>query len=148
MLPGPTKGPCECRDDCGLFGTLGRPDSDDRRHVRGCCCRSCKGRRARRGGLAKQRLARKRLGIAGPSLGADHEENWRGAVRVEVKSGSREATPVQIRYLACEKQAEAGRAIGDNREFVAIFMPPGTSEGFVVVRLSKMEKVARAWLSE
>lgn len=151
LLPGPVKGYCECGDfgeECGLFGTLGKPDRVGRRHVRGCPCKSCLGRRSRRSGVSKQRVARKAMGIAGPSMGADHEENWRGNVRLEVKSGAREASPVQTRFLACEAQSEASRPIGDNRPFAAIFMPPGTSEGFVVVRLSQLEEVARCLLSD
>jgi hypothetical protein len=77
-------------------------------------------------------------------LGADHEEHWRGAVRVEVKSGHRDTVPVWTRFTACEAQSEAGRAIGDNRDFMAIWMPPGTSEGVVGIRLSRLEDVAKA----
>lgn len=98
--------------------------------------------------MAKQRAARKALSIAGPSLGADHEENWRGRVRVEVKSGHRESVPVQTRYLATEDQSEAARAVGDNRPFMAVFMPPGTSEGYVVIRLSRLTEVALALVAE
>jgi hypothetical protein len=158
MLPGPTKGDCECVSTrevedgsawgCGLFGTLGRPDRHGRRHVRGCPCKVCLGRRARRSGVTKQRVARRALGISGPSLGADHEENWRGRVRVEVKSGHRESVPVQTRFLACEAQSEAARSIGDNRPFMAIFMPPGTSDGLVVIRLSQLAEVARCLTEE
>lgn len=98
--------------------------------------------------MAKQRKARKALDIAGPTLGADHEENWRGRVRVEVKSGHRESVPVQTRYLATEAQSEAARSIGDNRPFMAVFMPPGTSEGYVVIRLSRLTEVALALVAE
>jgi len=87
---------------------------------------------------------RRQLGIAGPSMGADHEENWRHACRIEVKSGARDAGPVQTRYLACEHQSEASRPIGDNRPFMAIFTPPGTSEGYVVVRISQLYEIALA----
>jgi len=158
LLPGPEKGYCECdgQDDknpdvvlgCGLYGTLGRPDRAGLRHVRGCRCKRCLGRRARRSGVAKQRVARRALGIDGPSLGADHEENWRGRVRVEVKSGHRESVPVQTRFLGCEAQSEAARSIGDNRPFMAIFMPPGTSDGLVVIRLSQLAEVARCLVDE
>lgn len=52
--------------------------------------------------------------------------------------------PVWTRFTACEAQSEAGRAIGDNRDFMAIWMPPGTSEGVVGIRLSRLEDVAKA----
>ena len=139
MLPGPEKR--ECPDGCGLFGHPTRNG-----HVRGCKgppgqpCMSCIGRRNKKGGMRKQRAARKALGIAGPSLGADHEENWRYAVRTEVKSGA-QVRPAWTAYLRMEAQSEASRPFGDNRAFVGIAMPPGTSDGLVLIRLSQFEKV-------
>lgn len=97
--------------------------------------------------MRKQRLARKHLNIPGPTMGADHEELWRHALRLEVKSGHREAVPVMTRFEACEAQSGASRSIGDNRPFGAVFMPPGTSDGLLVVRLSELAKVIEA-LSE
>lgn len=135
-LPGPEKGECECRDGCGRFGTLGRPDREGRRHVRGCKdsgCRVCIGRNSRYKGRTKQAKARKVFGIPGPSLGADHEENWRGACLIEVKAGGRMANPVGVRYRAMRDQIEASRAIGDNRPACAVAMPDGWSGGVVMV---------------
>jgi hypothetical protein len=129
---------------CGKFGLLGKPDRWGRRHVRGCPCRSCIGRRNRRNGQRKQGKARKILGIVGPTLGADHEENWRGALRLEVKSGHRESFPVDTRYRAMRKQSDASKAYGDNRPFAAVVMPPGMSDGYAIVRLSELRDVAWA----
>jgi hypothetical protein len=142
MLPGPAK--VDCPDGCGLFG---KPTNNG--HVRGCKgppgqpCHSCIGRRNKKQGMKKQRLARKALGIEGPSLGADHEENWRGRVRTEVKSGA-QVQPAWTAFLRMEAQSEAQRPFGDNRPFVAIAMPKGTSDGLVLVRLSKLVAAADA----
>lgn len=139
----------EAISGCGLFGTLGKPDRFGRRHVRGCPCRRCLGRRARRSGVTKQRKARRAMGIAGPTMGADHEENWRGNVRIEVKSGARDAGPVGTRFLANEGQSEGARPIGDNRPFMTIWMPPGWgSEGIVGIRLSQLAEVVQALTEE
>jgi hypothetical protein len=150
-LPGPEKGLCQCLkawpsgpDTCGRFGRLGEPDRQGRRHVKGCDCRRCLGRRSRRNGKGKQRAARKALGIPGLSLGADEEELWRGHVRVEVKSGHRDTVPVDTRYRAMRKQSDASRAIGDNRPFAAVVMPPGMSDGYAIVKLSELRDVAWA----
>lgn len=69
-------------------------------------------------------------------------------VRVEVKSGFRDADPVRTRFQAMEAQSEASRAIGDPRLFVAVWMPPGWSDGIVGVRLSELEEVALAIVTE
>lgn len=142
-LPGPDK--IDCPDGCGKFG---RPTRNG--HVQGCKgppgqpCRSCLGRRSRRNGKTRQRAARKALGIPGLSLGADEEELWRGHVRVEVKSGHRDTVPIDTRYRAMRAQSDAARAIGDNRPFLAIVMPPGTSDGIFMGRLSELRDVAWA----
>ena len=148
-LPGPEKGLCQCHqipseDGCDLYGRLGKPDRDGLRHVRSCSCNRCRGRRNRRNGQRKQAKARNILGIVGPTLGADHEENWRGALRHEVKSGHRESFPIDTRYRAMRAQSDHARAIGDNRPFAAIVMPPGMSDGYAIVRLSELRDVALA----
>jgi hypothetical protein len=100
-------------------------------------------------GSHKQRSARKALGIQkGSSLGADHEELWRGAVRVEVKAGHRETVPVDTRYRAMRKQSDASHAYGDNRPFAAIVMPPGMSDGYAVVKLSEVVSFAYAIIEQ
>lgn len=147
LLPGPEKVDCPC--GCGLFG---RPTRNG--HVRGCKgppgapCRTCIGRRSRALGKRKQREARKALGIPGLSLGADEEELWRGAVRVEVKAGFQDTMPIDTRYRKTRAQSDASRAIGDNRPFASIAMPPGTSDGYAIVKLSDVVAFAYAIIEQ
>jgi hypothetical protein len=146
-LPGPEKGYCECtilEGGCGRFGLLGKPDPVGRRHARGCPCRRCIGRRSRRQGKAKQRQARKLLGIPGLSLGTDEEELWRGHVRVEVKSGARDTKPIDVRYRATRKQSDYSKAYGDHRPFASVAMPPGMSSGYAIVLLDDVPQFAVA----
>lgn len=109
-------------------------------------CRSCLGRRNRRKGREKQNTARKGLGIPDARYASQlgHEENWRGAVRAEVKAGGRMANPVWTRFLQMEAQSLAAKAQGDTRPFVAVFMPDNTTEGLVTFRLSQMAHVVDA----
>lgn len=137
------KGECGC--GCGQYGTLKKPNRAGVRCViRTCKCRSCRGRADRRTGKKKQGTAARRLGIPTNGIETGHEEHYAGALRIEVKSGDREAGPVWTRYAACEAQSEAARPIGDHRPFAAVFMPKGQSEGLVVVRLSKVNEFAAA----
>jgi hypothetical protein len=146
-LPGPEK--VDCPDGCGKFG---RPTRNG--HVQGCRgpegqpCWSCIGRRNRSQGKKKQRQARKALGIPGLSLGVDEEELWRGAVRVEVKSGKADTGPIDKRYRKSRAQSDASRAYGDNRPFAAITMPPGMSDGYATVRLSEVVEFAYAVIEQ
>lgn len=97
------------------------------------------GRRNRRSGLAKQRAARKALGVPSPAFHGQlaNEENWLAYfARVEVKSGA-QVGPIATRYLKAEAQSEANRSLGDPRPFLMVAMPQGWgSEGLVVMRLS------------
>jgi hypothetical protein len=144
-LQGPEKGRCGC--GCGLYGTLKKPNRAQIRCVRNCRCKSCLGRRSKDKGATKQRKARNVLGIAGPSLGADHEENWRGAVLVEVKAGF-QAKPVGTRYRHWRAQIEASRAIGDNRPACTIAMPDGWSGGVVMIHTDDVIAWAYAIVEE
>jgi hypothetical protein len=136
-MQGPVKDYCAC--GCGLFGT---PKKNG--HIAyHCRCPSCLGRRNKTKGAAKQRKVRRAFGIEGPSLGADHEEHWRGAVRIEVKAGG-QISPPWTAFLRMEAQSEASRPIGDNRPFMGIAMPDGVTDGVVLVRLSKLKDVAQA----
>lgn len=101
-------------------------------------CRSCLGRRNRRSGLAKQRAARKALGVPASRVAsaASNEENWRHVFRWEVKSGQL-ARSAATRYLEAEAQGQANKAEGDPRPFAMILMPKGWgNEGLVLMRLS------------
>lgn len=138
------KAQCECGlDSCDLYGTLGRPDRTGLRHVRGCQCNHCRGKRNRTKGDSKARAARRALNITG--VNSRHEELFGGALRVEVKAGGQISAAYNA-FLRCERQSEAARPIGDNRPFGAIFMPEGTRDGVLVVRLSKVADVAVAVL--
>lgn len=139
--PGPVKGDCQC--GCGLFGTLKKPNRAGTQCVRGCRCASCRGRNNRAKGQRKQRIAQKALKIPGNSLGANHEEMWRGLVRVEVKAGG-QVHPSVTQYLKMEAQSEASRAYGDPRPFAGVCMPDGMTDGVVSVRLSRVYDFAQA----
>ncbi|MDQ3573662.1 MAG: hypothetical protein M3404_01875 [Actinomycetota bacterium] len=117
-------------------------DADCRRNAP---CRSCRGRRNRRSGLAKQRAARKALGVPPGRFHGQmgNEELWLGGLRVEVKSGA-QVRPVWTAYLKCETQSHAAKASGDPRPFSAVLMPPGISDGLFVCRLSQLRKVIEA----
>jgi hypothetical protein len=113
------------------------------RHERGCACRSCIGRRNRRKGLRKQRIARKVLGVPDARFHGQlaNEENWRANWRVEVKSGA-QVGPIATRFLAAERQADANKAIGDPRPFMMVAMPDDWgSEGIVLIRLSDLRGI-------
>lgn len=105
--------------------------------TRGAPCRPCLGRRNRRKGLAKQRKARKALGVPDSRFHGQlgNEENWRGIFRAEVKAGQ-QVKAMTTRFLMAEKQSDANKAIGDSRPFAFVAMPDGTSDGLVCVRLS------------
>jgi hypothetical protein len=134
-LLGPTKGDCAC--GCGLFGTLRkRPEG----HIRGCNCPKCRGKRNRQKGLAKQREARKALGVA-PShkFGDANEENWQDPLFAnEVKSGAQIKAAVTA-WTRIEAQVMSNQtAVGSQRKPCrAVLMPDGWGkEGLVMVRLS------------
>ena len=117
-------------------------------------CRSCLGRRNRRKGRTKQRAAQKGLGIPMTRVSSANgqEENWRGFVRSEVKSGA-QARPLATRFLSAEAQSDAATPIGDARPFVFLAMPDGWgSDGIVAFRLSRVAEVVAAlyemWVSE
>lgn len=136
----------ECQGDrercnvagCPKFGTLGRIGRDGKRRVKGCGDPRARGKRNRAKGDSKARRARKQLGIAGANT--RHEELWGGDLRVEVKAGA-QVGPIATRYFAAEQQSQQHRAIGDPRPFALIAMPDGTTEGLVVMRLSKFKEL-------
>lgn len=134
------KADCECGlESCTLFGTLGRPDRNGLRHVRGCGCNGCRGRRNRRSGLRKQNTARKALGVVGQKFGDTNEERWADQLFAnEVKSG-KQCGPLANWWRKVEGQVLANEADhGDRRRPVrAVAMPEGWGDdGIVAVRLS------------
>ena len=144
-LLGPVKGDCPC--GCGLFGNVIHD-----RHVRGCTCGACRGRRNRRKGLSKQREARKRLGVA-PShkFGDANEENWGDALFAnEVKAGQ-QIQPAVNAWLRIELQVQSNQiAVGSiKKPCRAVLMPDDWGrEGLVMVRLSTWEELVRPAMDE
>lgn len=128
----------ECPDGCGRFGTPMRNG-----HIRGCPCRSCMGRRNKYKGQRKQRAAAKAVGITVNRMGAGHEENYQGALRVEVKAGAK-AKPVDTQYRLARAQSEQSRPVGDPRPFAFLAMPDGMKHGYLVVRTDDLEAVVAA----
>jgi hypothetical protein len=110
---------------------------------RNCNCARCRGKANKRKGQTKQRAAAKAVGITINRIGAGHEENYGGALRVEVKAGA-QVGPIFTRYLNARAQSEQARPIGDNRPFVFLAMPDGTSGGLAVVALEDLEQVVAA----
>lgn len=131
-----TKAECGC--GCSLFGT---PKKNG--HVRGCHCVSCRNRNNKRKGQSKQRAGAKAVGITINRLGAGHEENYGGALRVEVKAGA-QVGPIDTRYRNARRQSDAARSIGDNRPFAMLAMPDGMSDGYLIVRTDELEAVLLA----
>jgi len=112
-----------------------------------CPCKSCIGRRSRGKGKRAERSFRKGRGLKiSPAAAAVGEEAFGDTIRWEIKAGARMANPVGMRYLKCEEQAEAAKAIGDVRPFAAVFKPDGYGDELIVVRRSKFTEVAKAWL--
>lgn len=115
---------------------------------RGAPCRSCMGRRSKRKGREKQRSAATALRIPASKFASQmgHEENLRGPVRIEVKSGA-QISPIEKRFLAYEKQSEAARPVGDSRPFLAVAMPDGwpAGEGIAMFRLSALDDLIGAY---
>jgi hypothetical protein len=139
-LLGPVKGDCGC--GCGIFGTVRKNGC-----VRGCGCAKCRGKRNRTKGLAKQRAARKALGVA-PShkFGDANEENWNDVLfQNEVKAG-KQCGPAVTAWQRIELQAMSNQiAIGSRKKPVrAVLMPDGWgADGLVIVRLSTWQEIVR-----
>jgi hypothetical protein len=116
-------------------------------------CRACLGARNRRKGMRKQGVARKAIEHTFEAQAArfvgqlGNEESWTGLpIRNEVKSGA-QVRCVWTKYLLAEEQANANRAIGDNRPFAAIFMADHTNDGLFTVRISVLREVLEAFVA-
>ena len=98
-------------------------------------------------GRRKQNEARKKLGIPDTRFRSQmgHEENWRGAVKVEVKAGKQVQT-LWNRYKEAKLQSTKNNVIGATRPFVFVAMPDGTTNGLVVCELDKLQEVVYAFL--
>ena len=138
-------------------GQMGIGQSNSQKNARGMCpntdkpkrqcdCRTCINRRNRSKGRRKQNMVRKKLGIPDRKFhGADaHEENWRSAVRIEVKAG-KQVGPIATRFDKAE--AQSGENVknqvggGRGKPFMMVAMPDDTSDGIVLFRLSQLREV-------
>jgi hypothetical protein len=73
-----------------------------------------------------------------------HEENMRGPIRIEAKSGA-QCGPAATRFVKSEQQSEAARPLGDTRPFAEVLMPVGWgNDGIFSCRLSKLRDVVWA----
>jgi hypothetical protein len=88
-------------------------------------------------------LAAKEAGIVLNRLGAGHEENYAGAVRMESKAG-KQVGPVHTRYLDARAQSEAARPIGDHRPFVFVAGPDDAPYLLWVIRSDDLPQVVAA----
>jgi hypothetical protein len=138
------KGYCEGNQDkcnaegCPKFGTLGRAGRDGARRIRNCGDPAARGKRNRTKGDSKARRARKKLGLGGHLT--RHEENWGGIVRTEIKAGA-QVGPIYTRFRDAKNQSDASKALGDNRPFVMVAMPDGTTEGIVLMTLTEFSEM-------
>lgn len=131
-------GDCDC--GCGEYGTRKKNG-----HVaRKCKCRSCINRNNKRKGQRKQAKAAKRLGIQLNGLGGGNEENYGGALRIEVKADKRHAGPVHTAYQRTRAQSDEAKSIGDTRPFAFCAEPDGCSYGYIVIRTDDLENVVAA----
>jgi hypothetical protein len=111
LKPDPVTCPCGC-------GMTGRAVKTRKDHVRGCPCRPCfSGRSSKKGKKLHRDLARQ-IGAASPSgRVTSNEEAWRGAWRVEAKTGS-QVHAIYSKYYAAKAQSEQAKSYGDHRPFV------------------------------
>ena len=97
-------------------------------------CARCLGARNRRKGLKKQRSVSNEIeSLSGAPVGrfssqTGNEENWRGPMRVEVKSGA-QVKGIVTKYVDARAQAEASRSHGDARPFAMAAVPDGWPDG-------------------
>jgi hypothetical protein len=127
-----------------VFGTLLKPSRDGKRRVRGCGDPVARGARNRQKGNRATAKTRKPLGLTGPKT--SDEELLRGPILTEQKAGAKGgANKVWTAYRNARDQAEASRAIGDNRPFVFVAHPDGTSEFLLVVSSRDWPQVISAY---
>lgn len=140
---------CPC--GCGVEGSLRRKVMKDGKvHARGCSCRRCIGSRNRTGGLQKQRVARRAIGVPDAAFARmlSDEERWNHPqFRCEVKSGQL-ARSVDTQYRKAAKQADSNKAIGDARPLLLALMPKDSATGYVILQLPTWQRVIVPLLAE
>jgi hypothetical protein len=137
-----TYGECGC--GCGTVGRLKKPHRDGIRCVsRKCSCRRCQGQRNRATGLAKQRIAARKVGVEPRS----NEEHWSDPLFVtEVKSG-KQCGPLARWWSTVVSQIDANQP-DQHKARRAIAMPAGWgARGLVVVELDTWEQMIRPALT-
>ena len=135
--PEPIVCPCGCE-------AVGQPKKNG--HPKACDhskCARCRNKNNRVKGKRKQAKATTALGVPRTSISPGHEEFMGGTVRLEVKAGA-QIKALATAYLRMEAQSELQRPVGDNRPFVGVAMPDGSSDGFVTFRLSKLNETVAA----
>lgn len=125
----------DCPDGCGAYGVV-NPRTN---RVKKCAnAQRQQGLQNKNNGAKAQHKARRLLGVPGAHLRSKlgNEENWRHPwFRFEVKSGQ-QVDPIATRFEAAERQADASKAVGDNRPAVLVAMPSDFGgDGLVVMRL-------------
>jgi hypothetical protein len=127
-----------------------KANRDGRRRIRGCGDPVARGAANRRGGLKKQRQARKALGIPA-TFGAANEERWDDQLFAnEVKSGA-QIRPAFTAWMRIEAQVIANEPDhgGLRKPTRAVLMPDGFGgDGIVMVRLSTWQDVVRPALDQ
>lgn len=151
-LPGPFKGSCQgdrdrcTRTDCPMFGSLLKANRDGLRRIRGCGDMVKRNTRNRSSGLARQRVARKALGVPPNKFGDANEERWSDAIFAnEIKSGA-QVKPAATAYLKAERQILANEPDHGGKRLPArvTLMPEDFGDdGIVMVRLFTWRDVIR-----
>lgn len=104
------------------------------------------GSRNKRKGRRKQLEALRQLQMPEPKLHhlRVHEEGWKDAfIRVEVKAGKQVQT-LWNRYLKAKEQNDANLP-NDDRPFVFVAKPDGTSEGLVCFNIKDLDEFCMAY---
>ena len=104
------------------------------------------GKNNKRKGRRKQYEAMRQLSIHEPKLQylRAHEEGWKdGFMRVEVKAGKQVQT-LWNRYLKAKEQSDTNLP-DDERPFVFVAKPDGTSDGLVIFAMSDLDEFYSAY---
>jgi hypothetical protein len=126
----PCRGVCG-EESCGEW-MMPKPG----KHAKHCVCQRCKKGNNRTNGLAKQVEIAKTFAVPGVStLHPGNEENWRAAIRMEVKSGMSECGPLMNFYRRTRAQSDLHKALGDIRAYGSI----GVVDDLSVMAINTLE---------
>lgn len=146
------KATCMFKDRCPIEGNLYMKGKDKKLRVRNCKDAVSRGRSNRRNGLKGQSKAAKVAGVPKThSLRPGNEEHWSGTLRFEFKQGAQIRAAVTA-FKKTESQSEASRPVGDNRPFVAGFIPTEAQEGVIYAFRARTQQdlvdVVLAWAEQ